>query len=246
MKQARLAIALTLVALAAAAVPARAQDAFDLAAPKVGGLKKLAMRLSQYSIVFAQPGSAVELLDPGDRPLGVKLSRADFCEAALQGTVEIGGRRYSVAGKGRTSLVDCSLPRYNCPRCADFALGQNRFVRVGAPGSDDNKLYGLVPYRTVAVRQGGLAPGTVLFIPAARGLKMPNGRRHDGYFFVADFGDLRSSQLDLYADTRKLGWTIIGSGRSGKSTAVYIVTDQAVIAKLRAPHLAAAKALTAQ
>jgi len=119
--------------------------------------------------------------------------------------------RYMVAGKGLTSLADCSD---DCPSCDAFALGESRFIRVDHPDGLGSRTYGLVAYRTVAVRDGALPAGTVLYIPAARGLRLPNGRKHDGYFFVADIGALNTNQLDLYTGSRKLNWRIIGSGRS--------------------------------
>jgi 3D (Asp-Asp-Asp) domain-containing protein len=222
---------------------AQADESFDLPQPKFASLQKRAVRLSEYSIVFAQPGNAVSLLDPDERPLGVKLSRDDFCTASLQGMVQVLGVRYSVAGKGPTSLVDCGLPRYDCPRCAAFALGKNRFLRVDHPDGLAGKTYGLIAYRTVAVRDGTLAPGTVLFIPAARGLRLPDGRKHDGYFFVGDAGQLDGNQLDIYAGSHTLTWRIVGSGRSGKTFAAYVVTDLVVIHRLKVEHMAAAKSL---
>jgi 3D (Asp-Asp-Asp) domain-containing protein len=234
---------LLLIAIAAITV-ARADDhRFDLPPAKVTGLQKRAVRLSEYSIVFAEPGDAISLLDPDEQPLGVKLSRDDFCTASLQGMVQISGVRYSVAGKGPTSLVDCAAPRYDCPRCAAFGLGQNRFLRVDHPEGLAGKTYGLIAYRTVAVKDGTLAPGTVLFIPAARGLRLPNGSKHDGYFFVADAGQLNGNQIDIYSGSHRLTWWIIGSGRSGKTLAAYVVTDRTVIDRMKAEHIAAAKAL---
>ena len=101
----------------------------------------------------------------------------------------------------------------------------------------------LLAYRTVAVKQGGLPLGTVLFIPAARGLRMPDGRRHDGYFFVADIGAMRSSQLDLFTGTSKLAWKILGSGTARSRTSqAYIVTDPGIVGPLKAAHIAAADA----
>lgn len=229
--------------LAFAAMPAaRADDAFNLPQPKLNGLQKRAVRLSEYSIVMAKPGSAVALLDPDDRPLGVTLSHDDFCAASLQGTVQVLGVRYMVAGKGMTTLADCSD---DCPSCAAFALGESRFLRVDHPDVLAGRTYGLVPYRTVAVRDGTLPAGTVVFIPAARGLRLPNGLRHDGYFFVADTGALNGNQLDLYVGSRSLNWRIIGSGRSGKTMPAYVVTDRATVARLKAAHVAAIRRLAA-
>src|SRR5262249_52438490 len=158
---------------------------------------------SEYSIVLADPGSAVPLLDTDDQSLGMSLSHDDFCAASLQGTVQVMGVRYMVAGKGGTSLADCSD---DCPSCDAFALGESRFLRLGHGGGLAGRTYGLVPYRTVAVRDGTLPAGTVLYIPAARGLRLPNGHKHDGYFFVADTGALNSNQLDLYTGSHMLKW----------------------------------------
>jgi hypothetical protein len=74
---------------------------------------------------------------------------------------------------------------------------------------------------------------------------MPNGHRHDGYFFVADTGALNGNQLDLYTGSRRLNWWIIGSGRSGKTLPAYIVTDRVIIARLKAEHVAATRSFAA-
>ncbi|MES1150473.1 MAG: hypothetical protein ABUL54_01160 [Dongia sp.] len=232
---------LLLVAISAVAV-ARADESFNLPAAKTSGLQKRSVRLSEYSIVLAKPGAQVPLLDPEDRPLGIMLSHDDFCAASLQGTVQVMGVRYMVAGKGPSNLADCSD---DCPSCEAFALGESRFIRADHPSAVPSRTYGLVAYRTVAVKDGALPAGTVLFIPAARGLRMPNGRKHDGYFFVADTGALNSNQLDLYTGSRRLNWWIIGSGRAGKTLPAYIVKDGAIIARLKAEHVAATRSFAA-
>jgi 3D (Asp-Asp-Asp) domain-containing protein len=228
-------------------MPFAQADDFGLPKAATGDLKKLTLHVSQYHVVHADPGDEVELLDIDNAPLGVTLSRDDFCAAALQGTVEVSGVLYSVAGKGGRSLVNCALPRYACPRCAAYNLGQNRFVKLKSADGLGAKTYGLVPYRTIAVKSGGLKLGTVLYIPAARGLKLPNGRKHDGYFFVADIGAMQSSQIDLYTGLKPLQWRILGSGTSrSKSVAAYVVTDPAVVKPLKAAHVASAQAAFAE
>jgi 3D (Asp-Asp-Asp) domain-containing protein len=222
-------------------------DDFGLPKAATGDLKKLILHVSQYHVVHADPGDEVELLDIDDAPLGVTLSRDDFCAAALQGTVEVSGVLYSVAGKGRRSLVNCALPRYACPRCAAYNLGQNRFVKLNSADGLGAKTYGLVPYRTIAVKSGSMKLGTVIYIPAARGLKLPNGRKHDGYFFVADIGAMQSNQIDLYTGLKPLHWRILGSGtRHSTSVAAYVVTDPAVVKPLKAAHVASARAAFAE
>jgi hypothetical protein len=229
-------VALPLISMGA--VTAQAQEKFDLPVAKTAGLQQRAVRLSEYSVVLAKVGSAVPLLDPNDQPLGMTLSHDDFCAASLQGTVQVLGVRYMVAGKGGSSLADCSD---DCPICDAFALGESRFLRMDHPAVLASRTYGLIAFRTVAVRDGVLPAGTVLYIPAARGLRLPNGRKHDGYFFVADTGALNNNQLDLYTGSHMLDWRIIGSGRSGRTTQAYIVTDRAIVARLKAEHVAATK-----
>jgi 3D (Asp-Asp-Asp) domain-containing protein len=222
-------------------------DDFGLPKAETADLKKLTLHVSQYHVVHAKPGMEVMLLNIDDEPLGVGLSREDFCTAALQGTVEVSGILYSVAGKGDESLVDCALPEFSCPRCAAFDLGNNRFVKLASADGLGAKSYGLVPYRTIAVKADGLKLGTVLYIPSARGLRLPNGKRHDGYFFVADIGAMDDNQIDLYTGTKPLKWKILGSGtRHSKSVAAYVVTDPAVVKPLKAAHTASAKAAAAE
>jgi 3D (Asp-Asp-Asp) domain-containing protein len=233
-----------LLALACLVVGSFAQaDDFSLPKLPTDGLDKLTLHVSQYHVVHAKPGSEVDLLDPAGDPLGVKLSRQDFCKAALQGTVEVSGTLYSVAGKGKKSLVNCALPKYACPRCAAYNLGQNRFVKLMSADGLGAKTYGLIPYRTIAVKQDRFKLGTVLYIPAARGLKLPNGKKHDGYFFAADIGAMHNSQIDLYSGRKMLSWKILGSGtRRSKSVTAYVVTDPEIIGPLKRAHHASAEA----
>ena len=227
---------------ASLSIGARADD-FGLPKVATADLKKLTLHVSQYHVVHAMPGNDIELLNIDDEPLGVSLSRDDFCAAALQGTVEISGVLYSVAGKGRRSLVNCAMPQFACPRCAAYNLGQNRFVKLMSADGLGAKTYGLVPYRTIAVKSGIMKLGTVLYIPSARGLKLPNGKKHDGYFFVADIGAMQSSQIDLYTGLKPLKWKILGSGtKRSKSVTAYVITDPAVVKPLRAAHVASAQA----
>ena len=93
---------LILVLLGAPLIQASGAQADDFNLPKAatGDLKKLTLNVSQYHVVQAPPGDEIELLNTDDEPLGVGLSRGDFCTAALQGTVEVSGVLYSVARRG--------------------------------------------------------------------------------------------------------------------------------------------------
>lgn len=80
----------------------------------------------------------------------------------------------------------------------DRVAGEDRFALVSARckfgyGVHDKKnrrSFCLQPYITIAADLDVYSPGDVIFIPKARNLELPSGRRHDGYFIVADAGRL--------------------------------------------------------
>src|SRR5262249_4197275 len=77
--------------------------------------------------------------------------------------------------------------------------GQSRFLvvehapfGVGAPG------YKLLPYRTVAVDPKRIRLGTVLFIPALAGVRLPSGEFHDGFCFAHDAHEGAADSIDIF------------------------------------------------
>jgi 3D (Asp-Asp-Asp) domain-containing protein len=57
----------------------------------------------------------------------------------------------------------------------------------------------VVPMRTVAVDKTLIPRRTVLFIKETVGLKMPDGRAHDGYWYASDVGGaIKGQRIDLY------------------------------------------------
>ena len=46
----------------------------------------------------------------------------------------------------------------------------------------------LIPYHTIAADLTVYPVGTIIHIPRAEGLKLPNGKIHNGYFIVRDTG----------------------------------------------------------
>jgi len=81
----------------------------------------------------------------------------------------------------------------------------------------------LVPYHTVAtdLTGTGYKKGDIIYIPSARGIELPNGERHSGYFTVGDTGGAfigaGRGRLDLYVgnsddqDNAFLGTTLLSS-----------------------------------
>jgi 3D (Asp-Asp-Asp) domain-containing protein len=53
--------------------------------------------------------------------------------------------------------------------------------------------------RTVAVDKNLIPKGSILFIKETVGLKMPDGRVHDGYWYASDTGgDIKGKRIDLF------------------------------------------------
>ena len=59
---------------------------------------------------------------------------------------------------------------------------------------------GLRPYRTVAIDPSLVPLGTIVFIPAAKGVVLPDGTVHDGIFFAEDVGSaIQGKHVDFFA-----------------------------------------------
>ena len=57
----------------------------------------------------------------------------------------------------------------------------------------------VVPMRTLAVDKSIIPRRTVIFIKETVGVKMPDGRDHDGYWYASDVGGaIKGERIDLY------------------------------------------------
>jgi 3D (Asp-Asp-Asp) domain-containing protein len=100
-----------------------------------------------------------------------------------------------------------------------------------------------VPYRSIAIDRSDIPIGTVIFIPAARGVKviLPSGEIavHDGYFFAADVGGtIKDDRIDVFiatADTNP--FPFIKSMSTGTFES-FIITSDSIIEKLKKSHMA--------
>jgi 3D (Asp-Asp-Asp) domain-containing protein len=72
---------------------------------------------------------------------------------------------------------------------------------VGAQGVGNLDSLGckVVAMRTVAVDKNVIPRRSVLFIKETVGLKMPDGRKHDGYWYASDVGGaIKGQRIDLF------------------------------------------------
>lgn len=94
-----------------------------------------------------------------------------------------------------TSLVSGSLPGSGV-----FNLKATLY-HAGAKGVGGLDSLGckVVPMRTIAVDKTVIPRRTVIFIKETVGLKMPDGRDHDGYWYATDVGSaIKGQRIDLY------------------------------------------------
>jgi 3D (Asp-Asp-Asp) domain-containing protein len=186
------------------------------------------------------------LLDLAGNPLGPGLSTRDWCYAALQGTVLVEDGRYrpityNFSGRGASPQVDCS-PFFSS--LSGETLDKVNRVRFGvamAPYGYGTGGFNLVPYRTIAVDRTQIPIGSVLFIPAARGMRiiLPSGEPvvHDGYFFAADVGSaIHGNHIDVFVGTAERNPFPFIASRSSSTFEAFLVQDPNVTQALWALH----------
>jgi 3D (Asp-Asp-Asp) domain-containing protein len=178
------------------------------------------------------------------KKLGVKLSAKDWCSAAVEGTVNVRTgtgeiKTFNFAGTGAVEQVNCrpffpSLSTISKTNKTRFGLSKGLFGE-GVDGLN------LVPYRSIAVDRSEIAIGTLIYIPAARGVKviLPSGEStlHDGYFFAADVGGaIKDNHIDVFIGVaNKNPFPFVKSSKSETFDA-FIVNDGSITKELKKAH----------
>lgn len=180
------------------------------------------------------------LLDDKDQPIGPKLGREDWCQAALEGAVAVSmpdGSRVivNVRDADGPSQVDCDAYFPHLHIRAREGMRHTRFFKISSPdvkygmGIDDMPL---TAFRSVAVdeRQYPIRYRTLLYIPDLRGrdLTLEDGTAftHDGYVFAADTGSgVKGSHIDFYTGfVDKNPFPDLAGGVNHRFKA-YVITD---------------------
>jgi 3D (Asp-Asp-Asp) domain-containing protein len=181
-----------------------------------------------YSASAAEKG--IPLLDIDGKQLGPFLTSRDWCLGGIEGTVMIGGTTYNFAGEGNSKQVDCK-------NVVKVNVGNIRYRKARGPFGDGTAGFALVPYRTIATDPDVIPTGTVVFIPAAVGEKLPNGLRHDGYFFAADVGSkIKGGHIDVFTGTSQAAVFQFVTSDSDHRVDAYVVEDKAIIGAFRDLH----------
>lgn len=86
-------------------------------------------------------------------------------------------------------------------KAADAFKLKASLYHTGAPGVGTRDSLGctVVAMRTAAVNGLSVPRRTLLFIQETVGLPMPDGRKHDGYWYASDLGGaIKGSRIDLF------------------------------------------------
>ncbi|MGY0793156.1 3D domain-containing protein [Azospirillum argentinense] len=193
---------------------------------------------------------SIPFLDKRARHLGVRLSQAEWCRSAMEGTayvqMENGSvRTFNYAGMLPDKVTDCSniFPSAAPEKIA--MVSRSAFFEV----PDDAKYglgakieYRLVPYRSIAVDRNTFDLGSVLYIPKLRGtsIELPDGRQvvHDGYVVAVDTGGMiRDKQIDFFkGPNRNDAPPATIRSTQDRLLDAYIVTDPELKEYLLRPH----------
>ncbi len=218
-------------------------DTFSYLEPKISELGK---EMNLWATYYY---TAEKKEEKGDYPLrnmkseilGPYFSKKSWCMIALEGSVRVidlkgESKTYNYAGTTSDSAI-------NCKEFFKYDVSKTKFNEAQGPWGDGLlNQYILSPFRTLATDANVIKPGTVVYIPSARGtsLKLPNGKivNHDGYFFAGDKGGaIKGNHIDVFIgtdlDAPYFKW--IGSKES-KTFKAYIVNDPKIIAELTTLH----------
>lgn len=220
-----------------------ARDTFSFDAPSGNDLStKLTLWSTYYYLPQLRDGSGnYPLRDMQGQELGPRVTLREWCDSAMEGSVRVTftnglSKTFNYAGVTESQKVDCSS-------IFRIDVSKTKFREAYGPYGDGIQEYILAPYRTLATDLTQIAPGTVLYVPAARGAKivLSTGRViiHDGYFFAGDKGGaIKGNHIDVFIGTSKSAsffpWV---TSNAEKTFTAYVVTDQAVIAELTSLHL---------
>lgn len=161
--------------------------------PKQTDLKPKAIALwaTYYNMPsFKSVANGIDLRDAKGNKLGLKLTLKDFCQLAMEGSGYVDGKTIHYADKTWSNYVNgCS---YAPSGKVKFSISKLNY----ATGNKDNEL---IPFVSVACDQFRFKFNQWFFIPDGKGVKLPSGKIHDGWFQCADVGGLiKGNHIDVF------------------------------------------------
>ena len=164
-----------------------------------------------YIPTLSNNDSGITLLNSKEESLGLKLTPEDWCKAAIEGTARIqkDSNVYSLNYAGRSEKL-----QYDCRKCTKYK-NYSGYAKTGKVLWSQTSGFGLgvknhqlVPFRSIAVDNSIIPYGSVVFIPAAKGVKFIDTsgieQTHDGLFFAADTGSqITGNHIDVFLGLSK-------------------------------------------
>ncbi|HWE99288.1 MAG TPA: 3D domain-containing protein [Caulobacteraceae bacterium] len=96
-------------------------------------------------------------------------------------------------------VISAVKARVEQPFRSTYAVLATLYHGGGGMGSRDSLGCKVVPMRTAAVDGVSIPRHSLLFIKETVGLKMPDGRLHDGYWYASDVGGaIHQGRIDLF------------------------------------------------
>ena len=189
------------------------------------------VRATAYIVRLAKEdtsAAAVPLLDKGGNLLGSSLSRSDYCNAAVEGTVWVARqnretRRFNYSALIKKRSADCSdifktinnqneKGREKVANWGRIAFGPVRSTAPFGTGAAtkgtactaaNRATFRLIPHRSIAVDKTIISIGSLVYLPALVGtpVTLPDGQAftHDGFLLAVDTGSsIRGKHIDYF------------------------------------------------
>ncbi len=179
---------------------------FELPEPELKDEKESLLWATYYYLPEVNAADAgFALLSVGGKELGPKISKKDWCNAAMEGSIRVKFEdretTYNYAGVNDKQQVDCS-------EYFPHNVGGTRFKPARGAFGDGVRNYRLIPFRTIAVDSKVIPYGSVVYIAEARGVRivLSDGTEvvHDGYFFAGDTGGaIKTNHIDVFIGVAK-------------------------------------------
>jgi 3D (Asp-Asp-Asp) domain-containing protein len=102
-----------------------------------------------------------------------------------------------------------------------------RFCGPDAPYGYGYGDFKLIPFRSIAVDITVVPLGTKVYIPEAKGTKLPDGTVHDGIFYAIDIGDaIQNKRIDIFTSFGDQSKVFSQNGLSNmKATEVFLIEE---------------------
>ncbi len=212
---------------------------------------KIKLWATYYHMPTVRPAKAaagaLPLLGRNGKAISPLLTKADWCDAAMQGSIWVDQpgaepTAYMYVDANGPEQINCDAHFGELSDGIKTATRRARFVAFHHPKGCDVRPIPLMAFRTIAVDPKRFKMGTVLYVPALRGLGFwMEGElyAHDGYVVAADRGGaINGNHIDMFvADADAKPFPDVVGSRPGRTFEAYVVAkdDPAAIA-IKATH----------